>query len=42
MTAAPRLCTRLAAALGAREIPVVREAAALDAAHLAAMAASIP
>lgn len=39
MTAAPLLCARLEAALGAREIPIVREAAAGGAAQLAAIAA---
>jgi len=42
MTGAPLLCERLAAALGAREIHTVREAAALGAAQLAAIAASAP
>ena len=42
MTAAPLLCERLADALGAREIPAVREAAAGGAAQLAAIAASAP
>jgi sugar (pentulose or hexulose) kinase len=42
MTAAPLLCERLAAALDAREIPIVREAAAGGAAQLAAIAAAPP
>jgi hypothetical protein len=42
MTAAPLLCERLAAALGAGEIPTVPEAAAGGAAQLSAIAASAP
>ncbi len=42
MTAAPWLCERLGAALGVREIPAIREAAACGAAGLAAIAATAP